>query len=97
MIVEDHNAACSPCIYKMPEPGFEPGSKAPQAFRISMLPHSGFVGIIKNEYLIFEHIYRHTNPLTGSILTFSSSISISPVPAKITTPFAARFFKYPGS
>ena len=25
---------------RTPEPGFEPGSKAPQAFRISKLPHS---------------------------------------------------------
>ncbi len=26
-----------------PEPGFEPGSKDPQSFRISKLPHSGIL------------------------------------------------------
>ena len=31
-----------------PEPGFEPGSKAPQALRISKLPHSDFLTVGKS-------------------------------------------------
>lgn len=37
----------------MPEPGFEPGSGAPQAPRISKLPHSGAIRVLKGFIFMF--------------------------------------------
>ena len=39
----------------MPEPGFEPEYKAPQALRISMLPHSGIWATTDLERGNFNH------------------------------------------